>query len=67
MNNYNAEFYKQVIEDAVDFAWDPEIQAAQQVDLFELNDTISFKQDKDDKVNSPSHYTKGKVEAIDCH
>jgi len=64
VNNYDAEFYK-VIEEAVDFAWHPEVQAAQQVDLFELNDTLSFKQDKDDKVNSPSHYTKGKVEAID--
>ena len=48
VNQYDANFYK-VIEDAVDFAWNPEL-------------TVQL---KDDKVNSPSHYTKGKVEAID--
>ena len=69
VNNYNAEFYKQVIEDAVDFAWDPEVQAAQQVDLFSLSDTLEFLEDEEeakiDNVNSPSHYTQGKIEAID--
>lgn len=48
VNQYDAEFYK-VIEEAVDFAWNPE-------------PTVET---KEDKVNSPSHYTKGKVEAID--
>ena len=48
VNRYDANFYK-VIEDAVDFAWNPE----------------SVVDTQEDKVNSPSHYTKGKVEAID--
>ena len=56
VNQYDAELYKQVIEDAVDFSWSPEGC----VDLFQTKT-----QPVADNVNSPSHYTKGKVEAID--
>ena len=56
VNQYDAELYKQVIEDAVDFSWTPEGC----VDLLHTE-----KQPVADNVNSPSHYTRGKVEAID--
>ena len=56
VNQYDANFYK-VIEDAVDFAWNPELPVE--------TDELKVHQQTDDKVNSPSHYTKGKVEAID--
>jgi len=82
VNHYDEDFYK-VIEEAVDFAWNPSIGS---LDYSESpsTDSLTFKsktQDTlcfgnqgvdtlyfgatDDKVNSPSHYTKGKVEAID--
>ena len=43
------------------------IQAAQPVDMWGNfgNDSIDFGVPKDDRVNSPSHYTSGKREVID--
>ena len=56
VNQYDGMFYK-AIEEAVDFSWPG-------TDCFELmND--SKEETTVDNVNSPSHYTKGKVEAID--
>ena len=42
-------------------------QAAQAVDMWGNlgNDVISFGEPKDDRVNSPSHYTSGNREVID--
>lgn len=63
VNQYDEDFYK-VIEEAVDFAWNPMPAPASSDTLSFGDDTICFG-NSDDKVNSPSHYTKGKVEAID--